>query len=97
MYARVVTRKFHTDKTAKAIQVWKEEVVPLLKRQKGFKSCYLAGDPQTGNGMAVTFWENEADAKAMNTNGVSEQLNAILGEYYASGLVRDYYEVYVQA
>jgi len=64
MFARVTTTKGSPDKVEESIRHVREEALPAAKKLRGFKGMYLLVDRKTGNDLAVTLWETEADLKA---------------------------------
>ncbi len=69
MYARVVRFQIQPGKTNEAVSIYRDSVVPAVKKTKGFKSVLVLTDPNTGKGLSVTVWETEADMTAGETNG----------------------------
>jgi heme-degrading monooxygenase HmoA len=64
MFARVTTTKGSPDKVDESIRHVREETLPAAKKLGGFKGMYLLVDRKTGNDLAITLWETEADLKA---------------------------------
>ena len=42
-----------------AIKRWASEILPLLKKQDGFRGATLVGNRKTGDGFSVTYWDSE--------------------------------------
>ena len=64
MYSRVTqldidTLRFGVDE---AVEVFREQVVPLLREQEGYEGAYVFVTP-SGNALLITFWET-AEAAA---------------------------------
>ena len=95
MHARVITSQFKPGKTDEAVALWKDSVAPSLKQTKGFKGAYLVGDRKSGKGVAVTLWESEADATAMDTSGQYQKTLAKFGDMFAGTPTREIYEVFL--
>jgi heme-degrading monooxygenase HmoA len=64
MYARLVTGSVPPAKLEEAVQLWKEEVLPSVQQQKGFKSVRLLIDRQNGKIVSLGLWDTEADYQA---------------------------------
>jgi heme-degrading monooxygenase HmoA len=64
MYARLVTGSVSPSKLEAAIQLWRAEVLPSAKQQKGFKSVRLLVDRKAGKIASLALWETEADFHA---------------------------------
>src|SRR5713101_5810920 len=63
MYTRVVRLKGDPSKVDEAVQLWTQEILPLLKKQPGFTGATLLGNRKTGEGLSVSYWESEAAMK----------------------------------
>lgn len=58
-HARVVRLKSDPANTEAAIKRWTDEILPLLKKQEGFRGASLVGNRKTGDGFSVSVWETE--------------------------------------
>ncbi len=70
MYARVGTGQAQPDKIEEGTRNVKENVVPVLKQQKGFKHFYSMVDRATGKVYTISMWASEADMKAFVGSGL---------------------------
>lgn len=61
MYARLVTGLISPNRMDEAIQLWREEVLPSVQRQAGFRSVRLLVDRKAGKIASMGLWETEAD------------------------------------
>jgi len=78
MHARVILGKVKFDKQDEAIKIYKENVEPAAKEQKGFKRGHLLTDPDTNKFISITIWETENDMIAGESSGyLKKQLNKI--------------------
>jgi heme-degrading monooxygenase HmoA len=97
MYVRVTTMAFLVDKFAEGVRVFEESVLPAARAQEGFRAAYLLSDRAAGRAVALTFWENEAAARANEKNRYyHDQLVKFL-PYFTAAPVREGYEVFVEA
>jgi heme-degrading monooxygenase HmoA len=62
-YCRVVRLKGDPTKVDEAIRLWTQDILPMLKKQKGFGGATLVGNRKTGDGLSVSYWESEATMK----------------------------------
>src|ERR1035438_8642519 len=53
------------------------EILPLLRKQKGFKDEITLSNPGSVDVIAISLWENKADADAYNTNAYPEVLRTL--------------------
>jgi heme-degrading monooxygenase HmoA len=80
MYARVVTLKFQAGKEDEAANAFRDLIVPTLKQQQGFKGAVLMTDESTKKGLAITYWDTQANLLATeSSNALLEQM-AQLGQ-----------------
>jgi hypothetical protein len=61
MYARVTTIQISPYRVEEAVGVLREQVVPVIQRQNGFKGYLMFVDRSTGKSVNITLWEDEAD------------------------------------
>jgi quinol monooxygenase YgiN len=61
MYARVTTFQISPYRLDEAIGVMKDQVVPTIQRQNGFKGYLMFVDRSTGKSVNITLWEQEED------------------------------------
>ena len=62
-FVRVVRTKTDPGKLEESIKHWTQEILPILKKQKGFAGASLTGNRKTGDGLTVTYWESEIAMK----------------------------------
>ena len=62
-HARVIRHKIEPAKSDTAIKEWTSGVLPLLKKQDGFRGATLVGNRKTGDGLSVTYWASEEAMK----------------------------------
>jgi heme-degrading monooxygenase HmoA len=93
MYARLLRIQLKIDRIEEAVNLFKKNVVPLCRKQKGFKGAYFMVDPKSGDGLVITVWASE---KAMLANEQShfflEQVTKFIG-FYTKPPIREAYEV----
>ncbi|HEV2009654.1 MAG TPA: hypothetical protein VGS17_01325 [Candidatus Limnocylindria bacterium] len=58
-HARVVRLKNDPANTDAAIKHWTTEILPLIKKQDGFRGVTLVGNRKTGDGLSVSYWGSE--------------------------------------
>jgi heme-degrading monooxygenase HmoA len=62
-YARVVRLKGDPNKVDETIRLYTQEILPLIKKQKGFTGVTLLGNRKTGDALTVSYWETETTMK----------------------------------
>ncbi len=69
MFARSSTLEASPDQMDEALRHLREQVLPLLQRQDGFKGFIAFADRQTGRATGVSFWESEQAMQASEEAG----------------------------
>lgn len=64
MFARVSTFRGPVDRTSEGIRVAREQILPAARLQDGFRGIYILFDRESGESIALTLWETEADLRA---------------------------------
>jgi heme-degrading monooxygenase HmoA len=62
-YTRVVRLKGDPNKVDEAIRLYTQDILPLMKKQKGFTGVTLLGNRKTGDALSVSYWETETTMK----------------------------------
>ena len=93
MYARTGSSQMKPGKMDEAIGMYRDSVVPMLKKQKGLKGLYWLTDRSTDKYTVITLWETEADMKATETSGLLQEVVAKFGAFVAAPPIIDRYEV----
>ena len=55
-------------------RTFEKEILPLLRKQKGFKDEITLSNPGSLDVIAISLWESKANAEAYNTNAYPEVL-----------------------
>ncbi len=90
MHARLTTRQIEPDRIDEAIGIYRDTVVPAVSQQQGSKGGLVMTDRGTGQVMAISLWETEADLRAYEPSSAAEALSE-------GAPVREVYEVGVEA
>jgi heme-degrading monooxygenase HmoA len=96
MFARLTIVQVATDKIDEVIRIFDESIAPAAKAQKGSGGIYLLTDRQTGKGIALSFWDSEADAVANEGSGYYQEQVGKVAAFFTTAPVREGYEVSVQ-
>ena len=76
-YTRVVRLKGDPAKVEEQIRLWTQDVLPVIKKQKGFTGVTLLGNRKTGDAMTVSYWETEGTMKDARGNVRPEALKML--------------------
>ena len=72
MHARVTHSKVDPTTVDELIGMIKENVVPMVKKQPGFRGGYWMFDRATGKRISITLWESEQALRS--SDAVAKQL-----------------------
>lgn len=78
MYARVTTIQISPYRVEEAVGVLREQVVPVIQQQNGFKGYLMFVDRSTGKSVNITLWEDEGDRQVSGPD--SEYYRAAIGK-----------------
>lgn len=96
MYTRILKSQLKIDKIAEATRTFKEIVVPLCRKQHGFKGGYFMSDPKTGEFVVMTLWESETDMLATEASRFFQEQVARFIPFYAKPPIREAFEVTIR-
>ena len=65
--------------TTEFINVVDSKVLPLLRKQKGFRDLITFGAPDRSEAIAISFWDTKEEAEAYNVTGYPEVLKTLSG------------------
>jgi hypothetical protein len=74
MFARNVTFHLKSNMLSEYTRTLEHDVLPLLRKQKGFKDEITLSNPGSTDAISISLWENKANAEAYNTNVYPEVL-----------------------
>jgi heme-degrading monooxygenase HmoA len=77
MFTRHVTMKLKANSVAEFTQVIESEIIPLLRKQKGFRDEITFVARERSEAVANSFWDTKEDAEAYNRGGYQEVLKAL--------------------
>ena len=74
MFARNVSFRLKSNMLSDYARTFEKEILPLLRKQKGFKDEITLSNPGSQDAIAISLWESKANAEAYNTNAYPEVL-----------------------
>ena len=77
MFARNVSFRLKSNMFSDYTRTLESEILPLLRKQKGFKDEITLSNPGSVDVIAISLWENKANADAYNTNAYPEVLKTL--------------------
>ena len=77
MFARNVSFRLKANMFSDYTRTFENQVLPLLRKQKGFKDELTLSNPGSLDVIAISLWESKANAETYNTNGYPEVLKTL--------------------
>jgi hypothetical protein len=77
MYARNVSFHLKSNMLADYTRTFDKDILPLLRKQNGFKDEITFSGPNGIDVTAISLWDNKADAEKYNTNSYPEVLKTV--------------------
>ena len=77
MYTRNVSLKLKTNSAAEFTRTLEKEIIPLLRKQKGFQDEISFVAPERNEAVAISFWDKKENAEAYNREKYPEVLKAL--------------------
>jgi hypothetical protein len=74
MFGRNVSFHLKSNMLSDYTRTLENEILPLLRKQKGFKDEITLTNPGSQDAIAISLWDNRANAEAYNTNTYPEVL-----------------------
>jgi hypothetical protein len=77
MFARTVSILLKSNMLSDYNRTFEKDVLPLLRKQKGFRDEITLSNPSSLDAIAISLWETRADADAYNTSTYPEVLKTL--------------------
>jgi hypothetical protein len=77
MYARNVSFHLKSNMLADYNRTFDKDILPLLRKQNGFKDEITLSSPNGIDVTAISLWDNKASAEKYNTNSYPEVLKTM--------------------
>ena len=77
MFARNVSIHLKPNTLSDYTRTFENDILPLLRKQKGFKDEITFAGPGGVDVLAISLWENKADAETYNTNTYPQVLKTL--------------------
>ena len=74
MYTRNLTMKLKANTAEEFDRLIENEILPLLRKQKGFQEEITLTNPNSPDVIAISLWDSKANAEAYNTSTYPEVL-----------------------
>lgn len=77
MFARIVSFHLKSNMLSDYTRSFESDILPLLRKQKGFKDEFTLSNSNSLDVVAISLWENRASADAYNTKTYPEVLKTV--------------------
>jgi hypothetical protein len=77
MFARHVSFRLKPNMLSDYTRTLENEILPLLRKQKGFTDEITLSNPGSLDAITVSLWENKVNAESYNTNTYPEVLKTL--------------------
>ena len=77
MFGRQVTLKLKTNSATELNRIATDEILPILRKQKGFRDETTFIAPERSEAVVNSFWDTKADAEAYGHTAYSEVLKTL--------------------
>jgi heme-degrading monooxygenase HmoA len=77
MFTRHVIMELKPNATAEFAPVVESKVLPLLRKQKGFRDIITFLAPDRSEAIAISFWDTKEEAEAYDVSGYPEVLKTL--------------------
>jgi hypothetical protein len=77
MYTRNVSMKLKADSAKEFTRMLENEVIPMLRKQKGFKDEITLVAPERNEAVAISFWDKKENAEVYNREKYPEILKTL--------------------
>ena len=89
MFARNVSIHLKSNMLSDYTHTFEHDVLPLLRKQKGFKDEITFSGPGAADVTAISLWENKNEAEAYNTNTYPQVLKTLARFIEGTPVVRN--------
>lgn len=77
MFTRNVTLKLKANSTPDFTRLIEKEIVPMLRKQNGFRDEITLIAPERSEAVVISLWETKENAEAYNRTGYPEVLKTL--------------------
>ncbi|MGA2860050.1 MAG: hypothetical protein ABSE40_24545 [Candidatus Sulfotelmatobacter sp.] len=77
MFARIVSVYLKSNMLSDYTRTFENDVLPLLRKQKGFRDEITLSNPGSLDVIAISLWESKANAETYNTDTYPEVLRKL--------------------
>jgi hypothetical protein len=90
MFGRQVTLKLKPNSATELTRISDNEIIPILRKQKGFREETTFIAPERLEAIANSFWDTKEDAEAYNLSAYPEVLKTLSNVIDGTPLVKNF-------
>ena len=90
MFGRQVTLKLKANSATELNRIATDEILPILRKQKGFRDETTFIAPERLEAIANSFWDTKEDAEAYNLSAYPEVLKTLSNVIDGTPLVKNF-------
>ena len=90
MYARNISFRLKSNMQSDYTRTFENQILPLLRKQKGFKDEITLSNPGSQDAVSISLWEHKNNADDYNTNAYPEVLKTLAKVIDGTPLVHTY-------
>ena len=79
MHTRIVTMKLKANSAGEYARIIENDVIPLLRRQRGFRDEIACVAPERSEAVGISFWDTKSDADTYSRNHYHDVLKMLSG------------------
>jgi heme-degrading monooxygenase HmoA len=90
MYARNVSFRLKPNMQSEYTRTFENQILPLLRKQKGFKDEITFSNPSSQDAVVISLWESKVNADDYTTNTYPQVLKTLTNVIDGTPQVRTY-------
>ena len=96
MYTRMITTRIKPGGMEGAIAIYEEQIVPVLRKQPGFRGATLLVNEETATAVSMTCWATREQLLASEASGHLQDALSEMALYLNSTPLNDHYTIRLQ-
>jgi heme-degrading monooxygenase HmoA len=90
MFGRQVTMKLKANSATELTRIAENEIIPILRKQKGFRDETTFISPERSEAIANSFWDSKEDAEAYSRASYPEVLKTLSNVIEGTPMVKTF-------
>ncbi len=90
MFSRIVTMHLKPNNVVQLTKTVEEQVLPLLRKQDGFKDAIFFVSPDGRDATAISLWDRKENAESYSSKAYPQVLQTLTSLYDGSPQVKTY-------